>query len=394
MLALPISYHWHNVFARRTTTLLTVLVICAVVGTLVWILGFRNALQDSLALASDEYKLLVIRPGATGETTSALPVADFNKLTQLTDVARDEQTGEPLISPEMLVQVSLCRVRQSGTTANVAVRGVTERALQVHRNVRLLGPMFSTGGQEVIVGRRAAEQFSGLRIGDLVDLGYGQNRSYRVVGYFTADGAPVESEIWGYLPSLLNAYNRDMYSSAAVRVRDGAVPQDVIRQIAGAAIDLEAQTERGYWHQQTRSIRVYLGIVAVIVIVMGLAAVFAIANTMFASVAGRTREIAMLRTIGFGRWQVLLGFLLEAVLLALLGGVLGCAACALWLRIVGSTKDMYGTNTFTTLAFDIHLTPAIIAAALTLVAVIGALGALVPAWRAARVQVISALREA
>jgi ABC-type lipoprotein release transport system permease subunit len=393
--AISLTYHWRSLFARRTTTTLTVLVVAAVVSTLGWILGFAAALRSSLSVASDDRKLIVISRGATSETTSALPIADFNKLSQLADLARAAQSGEALLSPEMIVQVSLPRLRDGGRTqANVAVRGVTARAFDVHRTVRPLGPVFSTGAQEVIVGQRTAQQFGGLRIGDTIDLGYGNNRGYKVVGYFTAEDGPLESEIWGYLPSLMNAYNRTMYSSAGLRLRDGADAAAVVTKIAGPAFALTAQTERDYWNKQSALIDVYMGIVAALVAVMALAAVFAIANTMFAAVAGRTREIAMLRTIGFARRRILAGFVLEAVLLALLGGLLGCLVCTVWLKLVGQTKDMYGATSFTTLAFDIRLTPAIAAVALTVAAVVGACGAIIPAWRAARLQVISALREA
>ena len=216
-----------------------------------------------------------------------------------------------------------------------------------------------------------------------MNLGYGSDRGYKVVGYFTAGDGPFESEIWGYLPSLMNAYNRTGYSSAALRLNDGADAAAVVREIDGPAIAMTAQTERDYWNKQSALIRVYMTIVGALVVIMAVAARFAIANTMFAAVAGRMREIAMLRTIGFRRGQILAGFVLEAVLLALLGGSVGCLACGLWLEFVGRTKDMFGATTFTTLAFEIRLTPTIVGLALGIAAVVGALGALVPAWRSA-----------
>jgi putative ABC transport system permease protein len=393
--ALSLSYHWRSLFVRKTTTILTMAVIAAVVGTLAWLLGFAAALQNSLAVARDERKLIVIARGASAESLSAIPIADYNKLNQLTALARDPATGEALLSPEMVVQVALPRLRDGGRSeANVAVRGVTSRAFAVHPTVKLLGPCFSTGQQEVIVGVRTAEQFGGLKLGDTLNLGYGNNRGYKVVGYFTAEGGPLESEIWGYLPSLMNAYNRTTYSSAALRLSSGADAAAVVAEIGGPAIELTAQTERDYWIDQSSRIRLYMFVVTALVAIMSLAAVFSIANTMFAAVAGRTREIAMLRTIGFQRGEILLGFIVEAVLLALLGGVVGCALCAGWLAIIGHTKDMLGTTSFTSLAFDIRLTPMIVVLALVVVAGVGALGAFVPAWRAARVQVVIALRDA
>ncbi|MBI4719218.1 MAG: ABC transporter permease [Planctomycetes bacterium] len=394
-MALPFSYHWRNLLVRKTTTGLNILVVAAVVGVFCWLIGFAGALHSSLATASDSRKLIVLKSGATSESNSAIRTDEYNKLNQIAEVERLPGSGAPLISPEMIVQVQLPRVRDQGTTrANVGVRGVTETALQVHRNIKVLGRSFAPGAQEVIAGVSAAKQFGGLEIGETIHLGYASDRPYRIVGYFSAAGGPLESEIWGYLPSLMNAYNRAMYSSASMLLQPGAAAEPVITQINGPAIQLKAQTEAQYWSEQAKNIRIYLNITYVLVAIMSLAAIFSIANTMFSSVAGRTREIAMLRTIGFSGVQILTGFLLEAVMLSLLGAVMGCLGCAAWLATVGRTKDMFGATTFTSLAFEIQLTPMIILAALGCVALVGAVGALFPAWRAARVQVVTALREA
>jgi putative ABC transport system permease protein len=395
MIALPLTYHWRNLFVRKTTTVLTVLVVTAVVGVFAWMAGFAQALDRSLSFASDSGKLIVLKRGATAEGNSAIPIEEFNRLAQLDEVARDPAGGGPLQSPEMLVQVSLPRVRDGGAThANVAVRGVTEAALKVHRNVRPAGPFLSTGGLDVVVGQKASEQFAGLRVGDVVKLGFGGQRVFRVVGCFSADGGPMESEIWAYLPALMNAYNRSMYSSVSLRLRDGVDPARVVEKIEGPAIQLAARTERDYWQEQSRFIRVYLMITRILVGIMSLAAVFSIANTMFSSVAGRTRELAMLRTIGFPRYEILLSVVIESLFLAVLGGLLGCAGCAAWLWLAGGAKDMFGASTFTVLAFDIRLTPWIVLYALALVGGVAVVGALTPALRASRLDVVTALREA
>jgi len=395
-MALPLSYHWRSLFARRTTTLLTILVIASVVAVFAWMLGFTLAIRSSLSLTSDPRTLIVLKRGATAESNSALPIPEYNKLTQLSGVARDEHNGQPLISAEMITQVSLPRVRDSGSTnANISVRGVTESAFQVHRNIALAsGRLFDTGVAEVIVGTAAARQFRGLGIGEKINLGAGNNRPFTIVGHFSAAGGPMESEIWGYRPLMMDAYNRSLYSSANVRLKDDADPAAVIAEIEGPSIQLTAQTETAYWQNQSRFMEIYLSIAYVLVTIMCLAAVFSIANTMFASVAGRVREIAMLRTIGFSGRQILQGFLLEALLLSLIGGLAGCAACAGWLTVAGSTKDMFGATTFTTLAFDIRLTPSIVLICLVSVGLVGVVGAMVPACRAARLRIVNILREA
>jgi len=393
-MALPLTYNWKNLFVRKTTTVLTCLIIAAVVGVLTWLVGFKTSLDRSLSYASDPSKIIVLKQGATSETNSAIAPEDYNKLTQLQSLALDA-AGEPLKSPEMVVQVSLPRKRDNGVTfANVAVRGVTDTAFAVHPNIRPLGPRFGQGQLEIIVGVQAAKQFGGLEVGDIVNLGYGGNRGYKVVGHFSANGAPVESEIWGPLTVLMSGYNRAMYSSVSLRLRQGTDAKAVVDEIKGPAIEMTAQTESDYWTEQTGNIRIYMVIVGVLVGIMSIAAIFAIANTMYASVAGRTREIAMLRTIGFTPNQVLIGFLYESIFLSLIGGVLGLIACAAWLKVAGNTKDMFGSNTFTTMGFEIQLGPVIVVEALTAVVTVGLLGALFPAWRASKLQVIQAMRQA
>jgi putative ABC transport system permease protein len=392
---LPLSYNWRNLFVRKTTTALTVLVIAAVVGVFAWLLSFAAALAGSLSFANDARKLIVLKQASTSETNSAIPPDEYNKLSQLNrEVAVDPTTHQPLKSPEMIVQVSLPRVRDGGATrANVAVRGVTDDAFRVHRNVRLLGQGFTPGQMEVVVGLSAAKQFQGLELGKTIDLGYSGNRGYKIVGHFTADGGPMESEIWGPLPQLMDSYARRMYSSVGLRLTDDVEAEKVIERIEGPAIELTAQTEPEYWFDQSRNIRIYLGIVASLVGIMCVAAAFSIANTMYSAVAARTREFAMLRTIGFSGRQILVSIVVEAVFLSLLGGLFGCGACYAWLALGGNTKDMFGASTFTTLAFEIHMTPAIISMALGSVAMVGMIGAISPALRAARIRVVEALRE-
>ncbi len=368
--------------------------MASVVAVFVWMIGFAAALDRSLSVAGDKQKVIVIRPGATAESNSVIPIEDCAKLNQIAALARDPKSGEPLISPELVAQVRLSRLRDGGRTqANVAVRGVTERAFDVHRNVKRLGASFSTGTPEVIVGLATAKQFAGLKIGDLVRLGYSGDRGYKVVGYFSAGGGPTESEIWGYLPSLQSSYNRTLYSSVAMRLDPRTNAAEAIAQIRGPAIQLEADTEAEYWKKQTGIIQFYLTLSYSLIGIMCLAAVFSIANTMFSSVAGRAREIAMFRAMGYSPPAILTGFLLEAVLLSLLGGLLGSAMGAAWLAIMGNQKDMFGASTFTTLAFEIRVSAWIVAIALVTAAVVGVLGALYPAGRAALAPVVSTLRE-
>lgn len=393
-MALPLKYHTRYLVVHRATTVLTVLVVAVVVGTFTWMSGFAAALSETLSVAGDPQKLVVVRRGSESEFNSALSMEDFNRLRQLDEIAKDPATGEQLLSGEMLVQLQLPRRADNGRTlANVAVRGLREIGAKVHRNVKIQGRFPGAGQREVIVGAAAARQFIGLEVGKSIPLGYSNNREFQVVGIFTADGGPLESEVWGNVDVLMNAYNRNGYSSANLIINSSADAKALVLKLEGPQIQLSGFTESEYWQKQAANIRVYLGFAYALVAFMFAAAVFAIANTMYATVAGRTREIAMLRTIGFRPPQILAGFLLESVLLCLLGGILGCVLCQSWLWMGGAMKDMYGAATFSSLAFVIRLTPMTVLFALTSVCIIGVLGAIFPASRAARIEVVSALRQ-
>lgn len=396
-MALPLSYNWRNLFVRRTTTALTILVIAAVVGVLSWMLGFWTALAGSLSFAQDQHKLIVLRQASTSETNSAIPPEESNKLSQLDrEIAVDAASGQQLKSPEMIVQVSLPRVSDGGKTrANVAVRGLTDDGFKVHRNVRIIeGRTFQQGQMEVVVGESISRQFIGLKIGDTLNLGYSGNRGYKIVGLFSAGGAPMESEVWGPLTTLMNAYQRNAYSSVVLRLDDKFSAADVIKKVEGPTIQLTAQTEAQYWDAQAKNVRMYLYIVSGLVGVMCIAAAFSIANTMYSSVAARSREFAMLRTIGFSGNAIMVSIMIEAVFLSVIGGLLGCAGAFTYLQIMGRTKDMFGASTFTTMAFEISMTPMIVVYSLGAVTLVGLLGALTPGIRAARIKVVEALREA
>ncbi|MBL8878168.1 MAG: ABC transporter permease [Phycisphaerales bacterium] len=393
-MALPLKYHTRYLLVHRATTLLTVLVVAVVVGTFTWMSGFAAALGETLSVAGDPQKMVVVRRGSESEFNSALSMEDFNRLRQLEEIARDPETGEQLLSGEMLVQLQLPRRSDGGKTlANVAVRGLREVGAKVHRDVKIAGRFPGAGQREVIVGAAAARQFVGLEVGKSIALGYGGDRAFQIVGIFTAEGGPLESEIWGNVDTLMNAYNRNGYSSANLLFSTSVDAKALAARLEGPQIQLSGFTESEYWQKQAANIRVYLGFAYALVAFMFAAAVFAIANTMYATVAGRTREIAMLRTIGFRPPHILAGFLLESVLLCLLGGILGCLLCQAWLSMGGAMKDMYGATTFSTLAFVIRLTPMTVLFALLSVCIIGVLGAIFPARRAARIEVVTALRQ-
>jgi putative ABC transport system permease protein len=212
-----------------------------------------------------------------------------------------------------------------------------------------------------------------------------------VAGIFEAGGGVFESEIWGYRSHIMQVYNRRMYSSATVKASSPEAVKALIAYVEGPSVQLTGMSEKDYFEKQTESTKPFLFLSYGLLIFMGIAAGFAVANNMFAMVAGRMREIAMLRAVGFSKRSILVSFLIESLMLALVGGVLGCAA-AIPLQFM--SQDMIGgNNTFTAVVFTFDVGPRILATSMTLALVLGVAGAVFPALRAARTPVVTALRQ-
>ena len=302
--------------------------------------------------------------------------------------------GRPLVSFEYIVQTDVARRGDSSRTcASVAIRGVDpEIAPLVHTDVQLTeGRWFEPGTNELVVGVTAARQFVQGGLGASVDCG---ERTFTVVGVFRAGGGVHESEFWGYAPNVADAYRRAAFSSATVRLpsAEPAVVAAASERIAAAGIALRAVAEPEYFAGQTQSARALEGLALVLVVIMGIGAVFAATNTMYAAVAGRTREIGTLRAIGFSGRQIMLGVFVESLTIAVGGGVLGCLGCAAMIWLDQSTKDLVGTVTFTSVAFALGLSVRNVVWSLAVAVIIGLVGGIWPARAASRLAVVTALR--
>jgi putative ABC transport system permease protein len=390
---LNLRYQFQHLQARTSRSVLTALGVGLVVGVFCYLLCLANGLRRALALSGDPRNLIVIAEGATAESNSAVFPEDVHRLAGVPQVARDA-ANQPLLSPEYVVQTDVKRRGDgSGASANVIVRGVDPRVVRlVEPDVELAaGRWFAPGSDELVAGVAAARQFAHLTPGSKLDCG---DRTFTIVGEFRAGGGVHESELWGYGPNVADAYRRPMYSSATMRLQsaDPKTVAEASARIAGAGIALRALAEPAYYSTQAGNARVIEGLALSLMVIMGGGAILAAMNTMHAAVTGRTREIGMLRAIGFPPGRILLGILAESVGLALLGGILGCAACAALIALDRGTKDLVGTATFTSVAFTIALTSANVALSLGVAAAIGLLGGLWPARAASRIAVVDALR--
>lgn len=387
-MSLPFRYNVLSLLARPTSTISSVILIAIVIAAFAYLQAVTDSAFSTMAATGDPNTIIVLNQAATSETVSGLGRDQLNLLE-----AAPEDAKSPVISPEM-VAISSARTPDSGDVAvNTAVRGVDfEAANKVrHNKVRMLeGRPFQSGTFEVIVGVAASKLYLDHNVGDEIPLGTRGVRMFKVVGIFTTDGTAADSEIWGYVETLKDVYGRERYSSARMLVAGQQEGRRLKEYVQGPSVALTAKTEAEYFRDLNTNQTATQVLSIVMIVIMGIAAAFAVANTMYAAIAGRTREIGMLRAVGFARMSILTAFVVEGLLIALSGGVLGSL---LSFVCHGVQRNMLPA-TFTTVSYSLEITPKILGTSLVVALAIGLLGSLMPAWRAAKLNVITALREA
>ena len=392
-MALPLSYPLRNLIARPGRTLITGGVVALVVVACTLFLGLISSLKRTLVASGDPRNLVVLRKGSTNDGASQIALDAYRSIRYLDGIAMNAQ-GRPLISPELVVQPFFHTL--DGGRENVLVRGVEPIALEVHPGVRIIeGRMLHPSSGEAVVGTAVRGRYEGARLGDTLRFGNGR---WRVVGILEAGGSSFDSEVWVDVRELARDARRP-YPYSGIRLR-AASPADLPRLAERIAADpryaLEAQRETDYYEAQSETADVLYSFVVGIAILAGVGAGFGASNTLYAAVRARTREIGTLRALGFSRGAILLAFETEAIVLALVGFALGAglslaAAAGLqaWLGGVA-----FGSTTFTTNIVTLRVGAGDLLAALGLAVAIGVLGGLGPAWRAARMRPIEALRRA
>jgi putative ABC transport system permease protein len=388
-MTLPFSYNLRNLWVRRTTTLMTALGIGLTVAVLLSVLALVTGLNSAFSSTGVEGNVLVLRQSAESELSSNFTRAQFQDLKLRNGIARDER-GLPLVSLEMVSTILLESVDyESGI--NISIRGLKpDPGLRLRPAISIQDDRwFESGKREVTVGKNIAKRNPEAQLGK--DLRFGKGL-WRVVGVFDAGDSAANSEIWGDLDQVCSDDNRcDVLSSALLRVDPVSSAQSFIQQLKDdQRLKVTALTEKLYYEQQSSSAAPiqFLGIF--IAIVMAVGSSFAAMNTMYAAVARRSREIGTLRVLGFSRFSVLLSFFLESLVLALLGGAVGCL---LVLPLNGFTTGIGSLTTFSEVAFRFKITPEILASGIGFALFMGALGGLLPAASAARKQILDALRD-
>ena len=360
--------------------------IAGVVGVLVAMLAMGEGFSATLKQTGNDDTAIILRGGSQAETNSVITRDQVPLIATLAGLRKDTK-GRAIISPELSQVVNL-PTTSSGEDANAQFRGVSEAAWAIRPQIRMVeGRKFGVGVRELVVGQGAKKQYRGLDIGKQVKLG---NQAWTVVGVF-ASGDAHDSELWTDIETLSSAYDRRAYQSVTVGVNGKAGFKELTAALANdPRLKLDALTTRDYYSKQSEGLtKVIKALGTVIGAIMAIGAVFGALNTMYAAVAGRAREIATMRAIGFRGTPVVMAVMLETMLLALLGGVLG--GFIAWAIFNGYSVATLGAN-FSQVVFQFKVSPELLWSGLKWALGIGLVGGLFPALRAARLPVTVALR--
>ncbi|HEY7513711.1 MAG TPA: ABC transporter permease [Vicinamibacteria bacterium] len=387
-MAIPVSYNFQSAKERWTSSVVAVLGIAGTVAVFVAMLALARGFKATLTSSGRPENVIVQRAGADTEMTSIVSVEDVRLVEEAPQIARD--ASGPLVSPEIVV-IGTIPLRDTGTDANVGVRGVSPRVLGVRPQVQIVEGRFLTPGiAEAIVGKGARNAYAGLDLGSTVRIGAG---TWTIVGVFDAQGSAYDSEVWADSTVLAGFYQRptNIYQAATVRLKsadDFAAFEATLK--GDPRLKLQPVREKDYYEKQSVVVSTLINVVGMLIaVIMGLGAVFGALNTMYSAVSERSREIAVLRAIGFGGGSIVLSFFVEALIIAFVGGIVGCLAV---LPVNGLTTGTINWQTFSHLAFAFRITPALLGLGMVFAIFMGAVGGLPPAIRAARANVAHTLR--
>jgi len=385
---IPAKYNLRNLRVRWVTTVMTVLGTGLVVWASVLSFGLTDGLEHALRITGNELDLIALRKGSQDEASSGIEQRIAREVATIDGIARDAE-GQPMCSVEFVTILTRPR-RNNGGTTNLVVRGLEQPGRGLRPDFRIVeGRDITPGVNEVITSRQMGERFQDLGIGDKLNI---NKVDFTVVGYFEAAGSAAESEVWADLRDLTTARRTPgAVSCVNLRVASEAAKKAVTDRIQNdEQFNLKVVDEPTYFEEQmTASLAIRI-VGYFIAGFLTIGAMFAAANTMYAAVASRAREIGTLRAIGFRRRSILFSFLLESVLLCVAGGVLGCLAT---LPFNGLSTGTANWQTFSEITFSFRFGPRVLLQGLLMAVTMGVLGGLFPAVRAVRMKIVNALRE-
>ncbi len=388
---IPLEYNARSLLQRPVSTLLTALGIALVVAVFIGMLALANGFRAALTKTGSDQNVMVLRRGADSELSSGIDRQAASILAASPHIATGAD-GRPMISPEAYVIIPLARASSGSDTtglANVVVRGVSPAAWTVRNNVRIeAGRKPESGKAEICVGKKMAGRFNHTNIGESLRFA---GRNWTVVCRFSANGSAFESEIWGENEQFMPVFRSDGFQSVTFRLKDPAAFDEAKRTLeADRRLTVDVHRESDFYTQQSQLLGRILTILALMITsIMAIGAIFGAINTMYAAVASRSHEIAVLLTLGFHPRSVLASFLAESALIAVVGGVIGAL---LALPINGIVTSTTNWASFSEIAFSFRVTPTLLLAGLCFAVVMGLIGGFFPARRASRQPVVQALR--
>jgi putative ABC transport system permease protein len=388
-MTIPFSYIVRNLWTRKLTTLLTAGGMGLVVFVFAAVLMLDAGLRRTLVSTGTYENAILLRQAAQTEIQSGITREQAALVETLPEVARNA-AGEPLVSKETVVLITV-RQRGSDKAGNVVVRGIPPAGFAIRPQVRLAeGRSFRPGSSEIVAGRGVHDNFVGVEIGEKLRFA---GREWTIVGIFDGGKSGFDSEIWGDVDQMMQAFRRGAYSSTIARLQDPSRFEAFKGRIAGdQRLVLDVKQEPLFYEEQSKTLSNFISILGITLsIIFSIGAMIGAMITMYAAVANRTAEIGTLRALGFRRSSILAAFLIEAILLALAGGVFGLVLASFLQAFTVTTMNW---QSFSQLAFGFHLTPRIVAATLLFSVFMGFVGGFLPSLRAARLEIVDSLRAA
>ena len=386
---IPFSYIFRNLWTRKLTTLLTASGMALVVFVFAAVLMLDAGLKKTLVSTGSRDNAILLRQSSQTEIQSSVSRDQASLVETLPEVARSVN-GDPLVSKETLVLTQIPK-RGSDRPQNVVVRGLPPVGVALRPQVRIVdGRMFRPGTSEVIVGKGISDGFEGVTIGEKQRFA---GREWTVVGTFDGASSGFDSEMWGDVEQMMQAFRRITYSSVIVRLQDRGDLDALKKRIEGdQRLILDVKSEPVFYEEQSRTLSQFISILGITLsVIFSIGAMIGAMITMYAAVASRTAEIGTLRALGFRRSSILVAFLIESILLALVGGVMGLGLASFLQAFTITTMNW---QSFSQLAFGFHLTPSIVITAMVFSVFMGFVGGFLPSVRAARLEIVDSLRAA
>jgi putative ABC transport system permease protein len=386
---IPFSYIFRNLWARKLTTILTAAGMGLVVFVFAAVLMLDAGLKKTMVGTGSFDNVIMIRKGSETEIQSGVSRDQASLVESMPNIARGPE-GKPVVSKESLILISLNKKGQE-RGSNIVTRGVSPLGLTMRPQAKIIrGRLFRQGSSEVIVGRNVNEQFDGAEIGQSLRFG---GRDWQVVGIFDAQKSAFDSEVWGDVEQLMQSFRRITFSSVIAQLSQSEGFDKLVSDVDDdIRLNLQAKREQIFYEDQSRQLSTFITFLGIVLsVIFSLGAMIGAAITMYSAVATRTGEIGTLRALGFRRPSILAAFLLESLLLALVGGLAGLFFATFLQAITISTLNF---QSFSQLAFSFVLTPKIIIQTLLFSLLMGFIGGFLPAIKASRMKIVDSLRAA